>query len=122
MDALEVEHRSVVFDAYQYVDGSYARRFRMAIVGTSLLFGAGMLSLGYLVAQDPDRKATKNPLKRYFGPVLELARAQRDGIIPSIFSGFTDLPVYLRPGFHPSELEGMDLAVRYLASAPIKAS
>jgi uncharacterized protein len=120
--AEEVEHRSVVFDAFQYVDGSYGRRVRQGIIGTTFLFAAGMVSLGYLVAQDPVRKQSRNPYRRYVAPLVELARAQRDGVIPNIFGGFTELPTYLRPGFHPSQLDGMDLAVRYLANAPIKAS
>lgn len=120
--AEEVEHRNVVFDAYQYVDGSYFRRLRMGILGTAWLFGAGVLSLAYLISQDPERRSRRTVYGRYVSPVVELIRAQRNGVIPNLLGGFTELPQYLRPGFHPSELGGMDLAVRYLASAPIKES
>ena len=120
--AEEVEHRSVVFDAYQYVDGSYARRVRMGLLGTTWLFLAGIMSLAYLVAQDPERKARRTFYGRCVSPFVEAARAARTGVMPSLVSGFLDLPQYLRPGFHPSQLDGMDLAVRYLATAPIKAS
>lgn len=118
--AEEVEHRSVVFDAYQHIDGSYARRVRMGILGSLALAAAGFMTLGYLVAKDPERTATRNPWKRYVAPCLDFIKATREQIIPNTIGFLTEIPVYIRPGFHPSQLPGMDLAVRYLAEAPIK--
>jgi uncharacterized protein len=120
--AEEVEHRSVVYDAYMHVDGGYGRRARTAVAGSAALFGAGLLTLGWLVANDPEHKARagRNPLKRYGAPVVELLKATRKGVVPNFSCFLTEIPVYLRPGFHPSQLDGMDLALRYLATAPIK--
>ncbi|GAA4817257.1 metal-dependent hydrolase [Nocardioides caeni] len=118
--AEEVEHRSVVFDAYQHVDGSHARRVRMGVLGSAALAAAGFLTLGYLVAKDPARTATRNPWKRYVAPVAEFVGATRDGVIPNMLGFLTEIPVYVRPDFHPSQLPGMELAVRYLAEAPIR--
>lgn len=118
--AEEVEHRSVVFDAYMHIDGGYARRARMAVLGSASLFGTGLLTLLWLLANDPERPRTRNPLKRYAAPIAQLVRATRDGVIPHLAGFVTEIPVYLRPGFHPSQLEGMDLAKRYLATAPIR--
>lgn len=118
--AEEVEHRSVVFDAYQHVDGGYFRRARMGVMGSLALAAAGFLTLGYLVAQDPERRASRNPLKRYVAPAVEFVRATRTRVIPNTLDFLTEIPVYLRPGFHPSQLEGMELAVRYLATAPVR--
>lgn len=117
--AEEVEHRSVVFDAYQHIDGSYLRRARMGVLGSLSLAAAGFLALGYLVATDPAAQR-RNPLARTFGAVVELVKATRDGIIPNTLGFLTEIPVYLNPAFHPSQLPGMDLAVRYLAEAPIR--
>lgn len=118
--AEEVEHRSVVFDAYQYVDGSYARRVRMGVLGSLALAAAGFMTLGYLVAKDPQRTRTRNPWRRYVAPLLEFFRATRDRVIPNTLGFLTEIPVYARRDFHPSQLDGMDLAVRYLAQAPIR--
>ncbi|HSV41327.1 MAG TPA: metal-dependent hydrolase [Nocardioidaceae bacterium] len=118
--AEEVEHRSVVFDAYMHVDGSYARRARMAILGSTALTAAGLMTLGYLVAKDPVRRQSRNPYTRYVSPLVELVTATRKGVVPNFLGFVTEMPTYLRPGFHPSQLEGMDLAVRYLATAPVK--
>lgn len=120
--AEEVEHRSVVFDAYMYIDGSYARRARMALLGSAALFGAGALTLGWLIAHDPERRQSRNPLTRYVGPVVELVRATRAGVVPNLTCFATEVPVYLRPGFHPSQLPGMEAAQRHLATAPIRQS
>ena len=118
--AEEVEHRSVVFDAYMYIDGSYARRVRMGVLGSFALASAGFLTLGYLVAKDPTRTASRNPWKRYVAPLVDLVRATRRGVIPNMTGYLTEIPVYARRSFHPSQLDGMDLAVRYLAEAPIR--
>ncbi|HET7689855.1 MAG TPA: metal-dependent hydrolase [Nocardioidaceae bacterium] len=118
--AEEVEHRSVVFDAYQHVDGSYLRRARMGVLGSLALAATGFLTLGYLVAQDPERRASRNPYRRYVAPAVEFVQATRKRVIPNTLDFLTEIPVYLRPGFHPSQLDGMELAVRYLATAPIR--
>lgn len=118
--AEEVEHRSVVYDAYMHVDGGYARRARMAVFGSAALGSAGFIALAWLLANDPERPRTRNPIKRYLSPAVEFVKATRDGVIPTMTCFLTEIPVYLRPGFHPSQLPGMEVAKRYLATAPIR--
>lgn len=117
--AEEVEHRSVVFDAYMHIDGSYARRVRMALLGSSSLLAVGLLSLAWLLAHDPELDRPRNPVTRLVRPVKELVEATRARVVPNFMWFATEVPHYLRPGFHPSQLEGMELAVRYIAKAPI---
>ncbi|MEV0246928.1 metal-dependent hydrolase [Nocardia sp. NPDC050712] len=109
--AEEVEHRSVVFDAYMHLDGSHARRARTAVLATATLLPLFIVSTAYLYRSDP------TPGKgRHWA--LQFASATRRGVIPSWTTFFTELPRYLRSGFHPSQLGPMDKALRYLAHSP----
>ncbi len=109
--AEEVEHRSVVYDAYMHVDGSYARKARTAVVASATLLTTFLLSSVYLYAKDPE------PDKGHMWPVQFVSATVR-GIVPNFATFFTELPRYLRPGFHPSQLGPMDSALRYLAHSP----
>ncbi|MBF6538472.1 metal-dependent hydrolase [Nocardia farcinica] len=109
--AEEVEHRSVVYDAYMHVDGSYARKARQALIASMGLLVLFIASGGYLFAKDP------SPRKGRWWP-LQLASASLRGVVPSFTTFFTEIPRYLRPGFHPSQLGPMDNALRYLATSP----
>ncbi|MFF2557006.1 metal-dependent hydrolase [Nocardia sp. NPDC058058] len=109
--AEEVEHRSVVYDAYMHVDGGYARKARTALLASATLLPLFIISTGYLYRQDP------SPDKgRFWG--LQFINATRRGVIPSWTVFFKEIPRYLRPGFHPSQLGPMDTALRYLAHSP----
>ncbi|MFI9404841.1 metal-dependent hydrolase [Nocardia sp. NPDC052316] len=109
--AEEVEHRSVVYDAYMYVDGGYGRKARQAVIASTGLLALFVISGGYLFHKDP------SPNKGRFWP-LQLASASVRGVVPSFTTFFTEIPRYLRPGFHPSQLGPMDNALRYLAQSP----
>ncbi|MEV0292190.1 metal-dependent hydrolase [Nocardia sp. NPDC050710] len=109
--AEEVEHRSVVYDAYMYVDGSYARKARQAVIASMGLLALFVASGGYLFHRDPE------PDKGRWWP-LQLASASIRGVVPNFTTFFTEIPRYLRPGFHPSQLGPMDNALRYLAQSP----
>lgn len=109
--AEEVEHRSVVYDAYMYMDGSYARKARTAVLASATLLPLFVLSTAYLYRKDPSEN------KGRFWPVQWLDATLR-GTVPSPTVFFTELPRYLRPGFHPSQLGPMDKALRYLAHSP----
>ena len=109
--AEEVEHRSVVYDAYMYVDGSYARKARQAVIASVGLLALFAASGGYLFHRDPE------PTKGRWWP-WQLASASVRGVVPSFTTFFTEIPRYLRPGFHPSQLGPMDNALRYLAKSP----
>lgn len=109
--AEEVEHRAVVFDAYQHLDGSYLRRLRTALLASAALSGTFLLTLRYLVRNDPSPDRSRHP-------VLNYLRATTRGVIPGMDLLLREMPKYLRPDFHPDLLGGMDDAVRYLATSP----
>jgi hypothetical protein len=109
--AEEVEHRNVAFDAFMYVDGSYARRVRTALLASFTLAVLYVTTVRYLFHQDPS--STKG---RFW--FLQLISAARRGLIPNLKFLVTEIPKYLRPSFHPSQLGSMDAAIRYLTQSP----
>ena len=109
--AEEVEHRNVAFDAFMYVDGSYARRVRTALIASAILAVLFAVSAGYLFGKDP----STDKGRFWF---LQLLSATGRGVIPNALIFATEIPKYLRPSFHPSQLGSMDAALRYLARSP----
>lgn len=109
--AEEVEHRSVVYDAYMHVDGGYARKARTAIMASGGLLATFMLSAAYLYSKDPEPKNDR-------AWPWQFISATARGVIPKFTVFATELPRYLRPGFHPSQIGSMDSALRYLAHSP----
>jgi uncharacterized protein len=109
--AEEVEHRNVAFDAFMYVDGGYMRRARTGIIGSVALAVMFAVSAAYLYVNDPSED------KGGFWP-LQLAGAVHRGIVPTMTHFVTEIPVYLKPGFHPSQMGPLDKALRYLAQSP----
>ncbi|MBK1783410.1 metal-dependent hydrolase [Prauserella cavernicola] len=109
--AEEVEHRNVAFDAFMHVDGSYARRVRTSLLASLTLATLFLSTARHLYRTDP----TPGPRPWW---LRELAGATRRGMIPSAGIFLTEIPKYLRPGFHPSQLGPMDTALRYLARSP----
>ncbi|MFX0577685.1 metal-dependent hydrolase [Nocardia nepalensis] len=109
--AEEVEHRSVVYDAFMYVDGGYARRARTAILASLTLLPLFIVSTAYMYRKDPEADKGRFWLRQF-------ASATRRGVIPKWTVFLTEIPRYLRPGFHPSQLGPMDTALRYLAHSP----
>jgi uncharacterized protein len=109
--AEEVEHRNVAYDAYMYVDGGYARRARTGVMASITLMGLFALATTYLYVDDPSEDKG--------GPwPLQLAKGMLSGVIPTFTHFVTEIPVYLRPGFHPSQMGSLDAALRYLAQSP----
>lgn len=109
--AEEMEHRNVAYDVYQYVDGSYSRRVRSALVAFSMLAFLWFRTAAYLYANDP------TVTRRRPWP-LAFRRAAKQGLIPGFGFLVAQIPPYLRPGFHPSQMGDIQKAVRYLAMSP----
>ncbi|MFD7844587.1 metal-dependent hydrolase [Nocardia sp. NPDC059764] len=109
--AEEVEHRSVVFDAYMHVDGGYGRRARTGLLAGGLLLPLFMVSTAYLYRRDPSPDKGRFWLKQFVS-------ATRRRVIPNFTTFVTEMPRYLDRRFHPSQLGSMDNALRYLAHSP----
>lgn len=110
--AEELEHRNVAFDAYQYVDGGGFRRARTAVIASSGLAILWFSTAAYLYRGDARKRRFRAPWP------LAFARASHKHLIPGLSFLFTQLYLYIRPGFHPSSMGDIDKAVRYLASSP----
>ncbi|CAM3589760.1 metal-dependent hydrolase [Smaragdicoccus niigatensis] len=110
--AEEVEHRNVLFDVYQHLDGSYIRRLRTGLVGSVGLAVWWLGTAHYLMKHDPAPKKWWKPWP------VQMIEATRKHLLPGIQFVVTDLPPYLKPNFHPSEMGPMDKAIKYLATSP----
>ena len=110
--AEEMEHRNVAFDVFQYVDGSYARRVRTALLASAGLLVLWLYTSSWMYANDP---SVTRP--RWTWPI-EFVKDTRKGLIPGLKFIIKEIPQYLRPGFHPSQMGPIDKAVRYLAQSP----
>jgi predicted metal-dependent hydrolase len=117
--AEEVEHRSVAYDLFMYLDGSYVRRTR-AMLLTSIAF-AWIWGRGakFMVAADPHALRPGRPDKMTEREFLGRFRAAaRRGRLPSLTSLVIEVPKYLKPSYHPSRHGSTQSALDYLATSP----
>ena len=106
----EVEHRSVAFDLYQHLNGSYPRRVvSMGLTAVGLFF-AWIVATTVLMVMDPT-------IKRLFS-MKEMRRAMRQGRLPELSSLGRSIPEYMRRNHHPSQNGSTEQALAYLASSP----
>ncbi|WP_418002918.1 metal-dependent hydrolase [Mycobacterium sp. PDNC021] len=100
----ELEHKSVAFDVYRAVGGTERTRIAVMVAVCSLLLPVTLVSLAVSIGSDPVARRRPDRLAReayelFTGPIFK-------GLLP-------DLAVYLRPGFHPDDVDTTALALQW---------
>lgn len=110
--AEEVEHKSVAFDTMKHLQAGYWRRVRAQLVVSPAMLLLWIRGVRYLYSVDPQLPpGAKARWRDYFN-------AARRGLLPGPLRFVRGIADYYRPGFHPSQLGGLGLAVDYLAVSP----
>lgn len=110
--AEEVEHKAVAFDAMKHLRAGYWRQTRAQLVVTPALLLLWIRGVRFMYAVDPQLPPGAKPRWR------EYFSAARRGLVPGPWRFVRAIASYYRPGFHPSQLGGLGLAVDYLAVSP----
>lgn len=110
----EIEHRSLVYDVYQNVSGSYFTRCLGMLFTAPALLAWWLHGLRYLMENDPTVK--RGPRWR------EWFSAARQYRVPGPWMLIVTTPLrYLRPSHHPVREASTELAMQYLAQSPAAA-
>lgn len=110
--AEEIEHKSVAFDVLKRVNPSYGLRMAGLTVATVTLGGFWVAATTMLMAQDDAlRLESIRELKR----AREKHGIARRSILGDVF--WEGIKAYIRPDFHPTQMDNAQLAQDYLAAA-----
>ncbi|WP_306364195.1 metal-dependent hydrolase [Nocardia sp. CC227C] len=102
----EIEHKSVAFDVYRAVGGS--ERMRIATMATVLALTLPLTTVGLILSLRRDDYARAHPAR--------LAREAYTLFTGPLFRGLgRELAQYLRPGFHPDDIDTTALLDRWRA-------
>ncbi|MBO0885236.1 MAG: metal-dependent hydrolase, partial [Mycobacterium sp.] len=99
----ESEHRSVAFDVYQAIGGSERRRTTTMRLLCVVLLALTLVSVTGSLLCD---RAAYHPIR-----LLRSFATQRDNVI--IQGNAERLRAYLRPGFHPDDVDNTELLERW---------
>lgn len=110
--AEEVEHKAVAFDTMKHLRAGYRRQVRAQLVVTPAMLWLWIRGVRFMYSVDPQLPPGIKPHWRdYF-------HAARRGLVPGPMRFIRVVGDYYRPGFHPSQLGGLGLAIDYLAVSP----
>jgi predicted metal-dependent hydrolase len=108
--AEEIEHKDVAFDVLERIDPRPGMRMAGMALATVVLGVSWMSATAMLLVQDG------------LGPAEIAAHArrarQRDDVLGRVF--VTGIRRYLRPGFHPRDIDNVAAAREYLASVGLE--
>lgn len=110
--AEEVEHKAVAFDVMKHLQSGYWRQVRTQLLVTPLMLLLWVRGLRYMYRVDPELPAGVKPRWR------DWFTSARRGLVPAPWRFLRVIGAYYRPGFHPSQLGGIEKAVNYLAVSP----
>jgi predicted metal-dependent hydrolase len=110
--AEEVEHKAVAFDTMKHLRAGYLRQARTQLVVGPVLLLLWIRGVRFMYSVDPYLPSGTKPRWR------DYLRTARRGLVPGPFRLIRVVGSYYRPGFHPSELGGLERAVDYLAASP----
>ncbi|WP_107656475.1 metal-dependent hydrolase [Nocardia suismassiliense] len=100
----ELEHKSVAFDVYRAVGGTETMRILTMATLVALTLPLTAVGLSVSLGRDPDAR-------RY---PLSLAREAFTLFRGPVFRGIgRELVLYLRPGFHPDDIDSRELLHRW---------
>jgi predicted metal-dependent hydrolase len=110
--AEEVEHKAVAFDTMKHLRAGYWRQARTQLAVAPVMLLLWIRGVRFLYSVDPYLPpGTKPRWRDYFS-------AARSGLVPGPLPLVRAVANYYRPGFHPSQLGGLERAVEYLAVSP----
>lgn len=113
--AEEIEHRSLVFDVYQNVCGSYPLRALSMLVTAPQFVFWWLAGVRFLMVHDPTIDA--RPRWR------DWLRAAREYKVPGPWKLIVTVPLrYLRPRHHPDHEASTQMAMDYLEHSPAAAA
>lgn len=115
--AEEVEHRSVAFDLYRHLGGSYPTRYYLMTITFPVVFGLWVAGAAHLMRQDP-LLAGKRPSALRPWIWLEWQRQSKTGLLPSLPWLFKEELRYLNPWYHPENEASTEQALAYLDNSP----
>ncbi len=108
----EVEHKAVAFDTMKHLRGGYWRQVRTQLAVTPVMLLLWIRGVQFMYSVDPYLpQGTKPRWRDYFA-------AARRGLVPAPRRLVRIVGDYYKPGFHPSQLGGLERAVDYLAVSP----
>jgi uncharacterized protein len=110
--AEEVEHKAVAFDTMRHLRAGYWRQVRTQLAVSPVMLLLWIRGVRFMYSVDPLLPPRTKPRWRdYFS-------AARRGLVPGPVRLVRVVGDYYKPGFHPSQLGGLERAVDYLALSP----
>jgi predicted metal-dependent hydrolase len=110
--AEEVEHKAVAFDTMKHLKAGYWRQARTQLAVSPVLLLLWIRGVQFMYSVDPHLPPGAKPRWR------DYLRAARRGLVPGPLRLVRVVGDYYKPGFHPSQLGGLETAVDYLAVSP----
>jgi len=110
--AEEVEHKAVAFDLMKHLRAGYLRQVRTQLIVTPMMLLMWVRGVRFMYSVDPQVPQGAKPRWWYY------FRAARRGLMPGPLRFVRVIGAYYLPGFHPSQLGGVEKAVDYLAISP----
>lgn len=115
--AEEVEHRSVAFDLYRHLGGSYISRYYLACLATPAVFGLWVDGAAHIMGQDARFSAHKPKVWKSW-VWREWYKVAKNGSLPSpIWLAVQQLP-FFTPWYNPENEASTEDALAYLATSP----
>jgi hypothetical protein len=111
--AEEIEHKAVAFEVLQAVDGRYLVRVAGMVIGLSTFLAFWTSAIRFLRQHDPERA------RRW---AADRDRLRASGLPDTRWRLVRSALDYLRPGFHPDQVDDAELAAAALAELALPAA